>query len=152
MQKRIIDIRDERLSRLPKGLQLDSNEEEEVNSHVSVNKRYAKHGFKRGADPMLRKKSQKSNSRGPSPQLSVETRRMTMQELRNMNEEHRRRISEMELRLKKRGELLDRIQQQLNLLSNHLGITFIQKQDDLPLPPPPLMSPPPPLPPPPSMS
>lgn len=125
-------------------MQLDSNEEEEVNSYVLVNKRYAKPGFKRGTVPVLRKKSQKSNSRGPSPQLSVETRCMTIQELRNMNEEHGRRISEMEVRLKKQGELLNRIQQQLNLLSNHQGITFIQKQDDLPLPPPPLLSPPPP--------
>ena len=69
-----MEVRNERLSQLPEGSQLDSDDEEDVYSQVLMNERYEKYRFKHGTCLMI-KKRQLSNSRGPKQRLLVENLR-----------------------------------------------------------------------------
>ncbi|GMN40598.1 hypothetical protein TIFTF001_009831 [Ficus carica] len=130
----MMEVRNERLSQLPEGSQLDSDDEEDIYSQVLVNEKNEKYGFKRGTGPMM-KKRQLSSSGGSTQRLLVDNLRIEVAD-------HKQRVADMEdrmklqdERMKKQDELIQQLLQQLNPPSNHPGL-FFQRQNGLPPPPP----------------
>ncbi|GMN36048.1 hypothetical protein TIFTF001_042349, partial [Ficus carica] len=72
--QRLMEVRNERLSQLPEGSQLDSDDEEDIYSQVLINERYEKYEFKCGTGPVI-KKRQLSGSGGTTQRLLVENLR-----------------------------------------------------------------------------
>ena len=131
----MMEVCNERLSQLPKGSQLDSDDDEDIYSKVLINKRYEKYGFKRGTCPVI-KKRQLSSSGGSTQRLLVENLRIEVAD-------HKQRVTDMEdrmklqdERMKKQDELIQQLLQQLNPPSDHPGLLF-QRQNGPPPPPPP---------------
>ena len=142
----MLELRNERLSQLPEGSQLESDDEEEIYSQVLINERYEKYGFKRGTGPVI-KKRQLSSSEGPTQRLLVENLRTEvakhvtdMEDRMKRQDEMMKRQEEMMKeqndRLKRQDELIQQLLQQLNPLSNHPG-PLLQRQNGPPSPSPP---------------
>ena len=135
----MLELRNERLSQLPEGSQLQSDDEEEIYSQVLINERYEKYGFKRGTGPVI-KKRQLCNSEGHTQRLLVENLRAeVVQHVTNVEDRIKLQDEMMKLqneRLKRQDELIQQLLQQLNPPSNHPGLS-LQRQNGPPSPPPP---------------
>ena len=88
----MIELRNERLTQLSEGTQLNSDDEEEIYSQVLVDSKKERYGFKRGTGPVPKKKT-----------ADIYSERLIQQEafenLQNEVQDSRRRMSEIEARL-----------------------------------------------------
>ena len=57
MQNKMIELRNERLTQLPKVTQLSSDDEEKIYSQVLVDSKKERYGFKHGTGPVSKKKT-----------------------------------------------------------------------------------------------
>nr|GMN73644.1 hypothetical protein TIFTF001_053059 [Ficus carica]GMN73653.1 hypothetical protein TIFTF001_053061 [Ficus carica] len=117
----MMEVRNERLSQLPDGSQLDSDDEEDIYSQVLINEKYEKYGFKRGTGPVIKKRQLSSSG--------ATTQRLLVNNLRTEVADHKQRVTDMEdrmkmqdERLKKQDELIQQLLQHLNLPSDHPGL------------------------------
>ena len=127
MQDQMNKIRDARLSELPEGSKLDSDEEEEIYSQVLSSARYEKYGFKRGIGPIPSQTSQTHKSKQPR-----------YESLQNEIREGKLRMANMEDHMKQQREVIEMLLQRLNKPSNHPGPNLPGNEDP---PPPPAPAP-----------
>ncbi|GMN30435.1 hypothetical protein TIFTF001_002791 [Ficus carica] len=132
----MMEVCNERLSQLPEGSQLDSDDEEDIYSQVLMNERNEKYGFKCGTGPVI-KKRQLSSSGGPTQRLLVENLRTEVAINKQRVTDMEDRMKMQDERLKKQDELIQQLLQQLNPPSDHPGLFFQRQNGPPPLPLPP---------------
>ena len=129
MQNKMMEVRTERLTQLPEGTQLSSDDEEEIYSQVLVDSKKERYGFKSGTGPVPKRKT-----------VDIYSERLGQQEviqnLQSEAQDSRCRMSEMEARLNQQQELIQKLLQQLNPPSEHPGHSY-QRHESPPLSPPP---------------